>query len=75
MLEGEGTYEGKSRGSESRFELARLDPSPPPEILYAFFAGDDEGNWAGLDDEPAARWSVQYGQYNITTKLYILTRK
>lgn len=47
------TYEGKSRGSESRFELALLDPSLPPDILYAFLAGEDEGKCAGLDDEPA----------------------
>ncbi len=53
LKEGGGTYEGKSRGSESIFELARLDPSLPPEILYAFLAGDDEGNRAGLLDEPA----------------------
>jgi len=48
------TYEGKSRGSESRFEPALLEPLPPG-VLYAFFAGDDdEGNCAGLD-EPAIR--------------------
>ena len=46
----EGTYEGKSRGSESRFEPALLEPLPP-EVLYTFFVGDDdEGNCAGLDD-------------------------
>jgi len=45
------TYEGKSRGSESRSEPAPLEPLPPG-ALYAFFAGDDEGNCAGLD-EPA----------------------
>lgn len=47
------THEGKSRGSESRFEPALLDPSLPPDILYAFLAGEDEGKCAGLDDEPA----------------------
>ena len=52
-IEGEATYEGKSRGSESIFEPALLDPSLPPDILYAFFAGEDEGKCAGLDDEPA----------------------
>ena len=56
------TYEGKSRGSESRFELAALlDPSLPPDILYAFLAGEDEGKCAGLDDEPAdVRMRDQY---------------
>lgn len=55
------TYEGKSRGSESKFEPALLDPSLPPDILYAFFAGEDEGKCAGLDDEPAVTraWSMQ----------------
>jgi hypothetical protein len=52
MLKVKKTYEGKSRGSESRFELALLDPPLPPGVLYAFFAGDDEGNCLGLD-EPA----------------------
>lgn len=69
-------YEGKSRGSESRFELALLDPSLPPDILYAFFAGEDEGKCAGLDDEPA---DIRVGQYNRPTKsqprCIILTRK
>ena len=60
MLKVKATYEGKSRGSESRFELALLDPSLPPDILYAFFAGEDEGKCAGLDDEPAdTRGSIQ----------------
>lgn len=55
------TYDGKSRGSESKFEPALLDPSLPPDILYAFFAGEDEGKCAGLDDEPAdtRAWSLQ----------------
>jgi hypothetical protein len=47
------THEGKSRGSESRCEPALLDPSLPPDILYAFLAGEDEGKCAGLEDEPA----------------------
>jgi hypothetical protein len=48
----ENTYDGKSRGSESRFEPALLEPLPPG-VLYAFFVGDeDDGKRAGLD-EPA----------------------
>jgi hypothetical protein len=54
------TYEGKSRGSESRCEPALLDPSLPPDILYAFLAGEDEGKCAGLDDEPADIRVVNY---------------
>ena len=68
------TYEGKSRGSESRCEPALLDPSLPPDILYAFFAGEEEGKCAGLDDEPADIRVV-----NTTTQptkdVYMLTRK
>ena len=58
---GDGTYEGKSRGSESRFEPALLEPLPPG-VLYAFFAGDeDDGKCAGLD-EPA-KCSVQHSLF------------
>jgi hypothetical protein len=64
------TYEGKSRGSESRFEPALLDPSLPPDILYAFLAGEDEGKCAGLDDEPADIRVDQQLSNKIPTKMY-----
>jgi hypothetical protein len=45
-------YNGKSRGSESIFELALFEPLPP-DILYAFFAGD-KGNGKCVElEEPA----------------------
>ena len=74
--EGGTTYDGKSRGSESRFEPALLlEPLLPGVlVLYTFFAGDeDDGKWAGLD-EPAEISDVN-GRYGVCSEMEALTRK